>query len=926
MVYFCSLKSWVLMFLYSIVAVLGLDWTIFPNISCTATSFDTCYIDVVKSYSVIQCDHRYSNCIVNNFQSSCDVNTSKTQLHCPSIDCTSCIININFWTECVIIKSYNCQLTQLNVKNTFTHSIIYAPGNSGTLLINADTRPNALQRAFNFNEIYSSNHSTGTKNLIVNGSSGNGNIIYGMYVTDYLNFTCYGTQDCSSNAIICGSKFCNIHCSSDFYGACHNLSVFAMDVSRVNWYCRPDIARSCYNARLWCGNYTHQTYSVWKWDFAMIWYLDSPNCAVNFSIPALSCLFTTSDTCIIIRNIEQYSRDLICDSKYPHCQVQVKGIIDLIDTKKLIIKCPSQLCNSCIISCEEQGSCHNVTIMGYSCKTLVINIKSEQRYMTIYAPDNGGSLYIFTHYINEEVSFFKSHIYSTIGTKNMIFDFAECSQCWYNIINGSHVINHLNMSCDGSYGSCVGTHIICPSRGNCNVDCSSSHSWSCLTLKVRANDGTHGVNWHGCNRAAASSLSCKSAKLYCNQGVSTWVYNRSTEIWKYDNLICVDPPSYAPTATPTVISEAPTFLPSTAPTMSPTASPTSNPVKFLFQSERQYYAIISCSVLGFVFFLCCAIWIIYYYKNKRPLKERNQKSIYIKNACVLLIGIGEYDEDEDLTECQEINVGGHLNDIVEVEYDIKNMTELFQDQLHFDVFPVQINNKPKLRWTEKELQEFLEEKADYLEENIEDGRYYDGLVLIISSHGLPYSVCTSDYGNYSKIAVHRTFSLGHPKTRKYPRFVLLDCCSGSNQMERVHSDVSTMSRGKNISETDIFGADLQQWCSGDDNPDYMLARVSSSNHGFMSKIDKIVGSYLIYGFYQKYTANLDDNQGLFIHEIFDQIQEELHHDGKQLMECVWNNDTRYIKFCERKNTTHKKRSEKYMEVETLNHDSSDDNL
>jgi len=48
--------------------------------------------------------------------------------------------------------------------------------------------------------------------------------------------------------------------------------------------------------------------------------------------------------------------------------------------------------------------------------------------------------------------------------------------------------------------------------------------------------------------------------------------------------------------------------------------------------------------------------------------------------------------------------------------------------------------------------------------------------------------------------------------------------------------------------------------------------------------------------YEKYMEALDKNQAPFIHEIFDSIQTELQKAGKQMPECVWNDDTRYLVF------------------------------
>merc|ERR1712130_970474 len=68
--------------------------------------------------------------------------------------------------------------------------------------------------------------------------------------------------------------------------------------------------------------------------------------------------------------------------------------------------------------------------------------------------------------------------------------------------------------------------------------------------------------------------------------------------------------------------------------------------------------------------------------------------------------------------------------------------------------------------------------------------------------------------------------------------------------------------------------------------------------GFTSSLNSLTGSHLIYKMYKKYIAALDDSSKPmpFIHEIFDEIQTELQQEGKQLPECVWNDNTRYLTF------------------------------
>merc|ERR1712228_674796 len=113
-----------------------------------------------------------------------------------------------------------------------------------------------------------------------------------------------------------------------------------------------------------------------------------------------------------------------------------------------------------------------------------------------------------------------------------------------------------------------------------------------------------------------------------------------------------------------------------------------------------------------------------------------------------------------------------------------HMMELFGHRLNYDIFPIiQNGDEPKIFWPESELKDFLEERAVYLSNNVGKGLFYDSLVVIVSGHGVPRYICTSDYRLYSKLAIHRTFSY-HANLRDIPRFVLYDCCQGGNSKEK----------------------------------------------------------------------------------------------------------------------------------------------
>ncbi len=150
-------------------------------------------------------------------------------------------------------------------------------------------------------------------------------------------------------------------------------------------------------------------------------------------------------------------------------------------------------------------------------------------------------------------------------------------------------------------------------------------------------------------------------------------------------------------------------------------------------------------------------------------------------------------------------IGGYLSELPGIEHDIENMVHLFHDELGFDVYPSEylddIKNafSVKQHWTETELNNFLVERAKYLANNINNNKKYDGLIVVISSHGIPGYICTSDFKTFSKIAIHRIFSSAHPKSRIIPSLFIFDCCSGNNEQELAY-DRSQSSHSNDISK------------------------------------------------------------------------------------------------------------------------------
>jgi len=286
---------------------------------------------------------------------------------------------------------------------------------------------------------------------------------------------------------------------------------------------------------------------------------------------------------------------------------------------------------------------------------------------------------------------------------------------------------------------------------------------------------------------------------------------------------------------------------------------------------------------------------------------RRQKAMKVTNALVFCVAIGKYEEPQNYDD-NEVN--GTMCDLDGVQHDVDHMEDLFGKRLNYDVWPkVEPGQAPPTFWSERSLKLFFEKGAKYLSNNIGKGKFYDAFVCIISCHGLSGYICTSDYKMYSKVAIHRSFSL-YSNLREIPRFVLYDCCQGANSIEKaiVPLEDPDLERHKSIShgaterkevEKKVEEDDIQtgqQWIYGQENPDHLLGRVNAANEGFVSRLDTRFGSFVIHSMYEKYVAALNKKESPFIHEIFDAIQRELQAAGKQMPECVWNDDTRYIVF------------------------------
>eukprot|EP01084_Bolivina_argentea_P116320 206699_1 len=563
-----------------------------------------------------------------------------------------------------------------------------------------------------------------------------------------------------------------------------------------------------------------------------------------------------------------------CDSHYPTCVI-TSGINNDVLGLKTEWHCPSNdNCNHCIVNCITKKFCDEALIYGHSCTLLEINFSgdgdSAHEQVTVFPPGNNGSLLINVY--NQTV------VYNTrIDVGTLLCNNSFTNDITLNVagshgvvqlfnMNAFNITGNLNINCNGS---CKDISIVCPhdlEELRCNLRCIDR----CENVNVDALDGIDDVNWM-CNNE--NQHSCTGSRLYCgSQSVfgnlfSSWIWNETTG-WKLDNENCRN-----------------FSIPKNITTI--------NVHPLLNDMEISLIIIISS-----VLFIIIIFGLVYYYRY-----QREKQSMYITNSLVLLIAIGQYDDNPT-----EPEIDGMLTDLNGLEYDIKNMTELFGEYLHYDIYPN--DEQIKTYWTEQQLKYFLQENAKYLQDNIGKNKNYDGLIVVISCHGIQDYIMTSDYKKFSKLAVHRIFSESYPTARNIPRFFLYDCCSGDNQKIGRREEHPFYEGGKTVTISkpndnakQVDFDDIHDgknaaisWADGEKGPDYRLATVQAANPGFQSRLRTDIGSYAIYEFYKKTMQNLMDKERRFIHEIFDDIQTELHNRGKQHPISTWNDNTRYIRF------------------------------
>eukprot|EP01084_Bolivina_argentea_P305981 528664_1 len=310
-------------------------------------------------------------------------------------------------------------------------------------------------------------------------------------------------------------------------------------------------------------------------------------------------------------------------------------------------------------------------------------------------------------------------------------------------------------------------------------------------------------------------------------------------------------------------------------------------------------------IIVFILFIC----VISIFMVRYSYRQQQIKSMEIRNPMVIVLGIGDYEHSK--SEPFEADFSGHCVDLDGIEFDVQHVHQLFAEKLKYDVYP-QLTATIQTSWTKDEIVKLLNTSAQEFSEN--EGKLYDGLVVIISGHGYDSKIITSDYKLLAKDNIHRLFTHHYPTVRKLPRIFIFDVCDGDNEKvieARGNTDIIEAAKNGDIIEEekkdDRTSADIDDkhrednvlWALGEKNPDYRLVLINSANKNFQSFINMKKGSNLILSFVKKMENNIFNNGNrLFLSQIMNEIQDELH-DKKysaQLITCTFHNRTGDIKF------------------------------
>eukprot|EP01084_Bolivina_argentea_P059454 108584_1 len=365
--------------------------------------------------------------------------------------------------------------------------------------------------------------------------------------------------------------------------------------------------------------------------------------------------------------------------------------------------------------------------------------------------------------------------------------------------------------------------------------------------------------------------------------------------------------------------------------MSPDSPPiTINVYKKYIWSMYMLIAIV-CVVL-----IAILLFVLYRKKMKR---DREKLAIYLKNPMVITIGIGDYFKKD-------------IWPTLDVDLDVANLALLFEKRLNYKSYPpFETRHNIKLKWTQKELMQFLFEKAKQFNESD-----HDGLVAILTGHGIKDYIITSDGKAIQKIVIHRIFSHFHSKKRDCPRVFIFDACDGDKGHKQenqppelqgarcINNDDFEEKKEDNIDEIHylmkhniisgkVINMDFieklsrsdEVWNENEHNPDYKLCTVFASNSGYKALANTVTGSYLTTEFVKRMIKNIKTHKNkYFLFEVLDNIQSDLHSEGKQLAVTTFNNNTRYLKFIQNKQNNINYNVPNEFNVEDLKEDINDE--
>ena len=368
-------------------------------------------------------------------------------------------------------------------------------------------------------------------------------------------------------------------------------------------------------------------------------------------------------------------------------------------------------------------------------------------------------------------------------------------------------------------------------------------------------------------------------------------------------------PTYEPTKEPTDPTGYPTGA-TAAPSSNPTAvrngnQPVSNTPRTDSSSTFSInnispnviifgvLAVTSCCLLTF----CCVIILIYKklsnesaFNLQQIQIAKDENRIIMSNALIANIVIGKYDDDTN-AESSYLEVDSVINDMKQ-----------FANDFGYQYMPIE----DRKYWTEQEILSFLRDDvgAEFFDEN--DTPKYDGLIVGITSYGDERDIMSSDGEVMDKVAIHRVISNQYAAIRDFPRIFIFDLCDVpeslkiSMSMSAEHNEIhitnesdthivemkeddahSVVDIGKNTDFEDV--RQINEWTHNTKNPDYNLVTIDAVGDASTSNV--------IHCFAERVRLNVENQDGLGLTDVMDNIRADLRQRGGVNFVPVLNNKT-----------------------------------